>query len=185
METSWSNALWRQFGAAIDMLDNALAACPDSLWRQRLWGASLDQSQDQSQEGEFAVFWYLTYHTLFWLNLYLSGLSEEKFTPELHFRWVEIGRVWRLPEQPYTKEDLRTYLAATRQKCQATLTGLTDEQARQIMEYPWSKGQTISFLELQMYSLRHVQEHVAQLSLLLGQHGVPDEQLDWVPFAKG
>jgi hypothetical protein len=37
METSWSTALWRQFGAAIDMLENALVACPASLWTQRLW----------------------------------------------------------------------------------------------------------------------------------------------------
>lgn len=29
--------LWRQFGAAIDMLDAALRDCPDALWEQQLW----------------------------------------------------------------------------------------------------------------------------------------------------
>ena len=37
METTFRTALWRQFGAAIDMLENALVACPASLWRERLW----------------------------------------------------------------------------------------------------------------------------------------------------
>jgi hypothetical protein len=31
--------------------------------------------------------------------------------------------------------------------------------------------------------MRHVQEHAAQLALFLGQHGVPDEKLDWVARA--
>ena len=72
-----------------------------------------------------------------------------------------------------------------RQKCHTTLVALTDEQARRPVEYPWSEGQPISFLELQLYNMRHVQEHAAQLSLFLGQHAIPDADLDWVPRAKG
>ncbi len=30
-----------------------------------------------------------------------------------------------------------------------------------------------------------VQEHAAHLSLFLGQHGIPDEALNWVGQAKG
>ena len=40
MESLWSSALWQQFGAAIDTLENALLACPDSLWNERLWSGS-------------------------------------------------------------------------------------------------------------------------------------------------
>ena len=40
----------------------------------------------------------------------------------------------------------------------------------------------VSFLELQLYSMRHVQEHAAQLSLYLGQHGLPAP--DWVSMAR-
>jgi len=71
-----------------------------------------------------------------------------------------------------------------RQKCHTTLVALTDEQARRSVQYPWSQGQPVSFLELQLYNLRHVQEHTAQLSLFLGQHAIPDADLDWVPRAK-
>jgi hypothetical protein len=35
-----------------------------------------------------------------------------------------------------------------------------------------------------LYTMRHVQEHAAQLSLFLGQHGVPGESLDWVAQAQ-
>ncbi|HCI80283.1 MAG TPA: DinB family protein, partial [Ktedonobacter sp.] len=32
MDFLWKTALWQQFGATIDMLENALLACPDTLW---------------------------------------------------------------------------------------------------------------------------------------------------------
>ena len=89
-----------------------------------------------------------------------------------------------LPDRPYTKEELRAYLAALRRKGHATLVALTNEQACRLVEYPWSAGQPIIFLELQIYNLRHVQEHAAQLSLFLGQHPIPDAHLGWVPRAK-
>ena len=75
---------------------------------------------------------------------------------------------------------MRAYLASLRRKCHATLVALTDEQARRPVEYPWSAGQPISYLELQLYTLRHVQEHAAQLSLFLGQQPLADADLGWI-----
>ncbi len=37
MEDIWKTAVAQQFGAAIDMLENVLLACPDDLWQIRLW----------------------------------------------------------------------------------------------------------------------------------------------------
>jgi hypothetical protein len=162
------------------VLVKALVACPDALWRQRLWSVRAERSVPP----EFAAFWYQMYHTLFWLDLYLSGCREEEFAPPAPFTWVELDAVWVLPEQPYTKEELHAYLAALRRKCHTTLIALTDERAHQAVEYPWARGQAVSFLELQLYNMRHVQEHAAQLSLFLGQHGVPDEALEAVARAK-
>ena len=88
-----------------------------------------------------------------------------------------------LPERPYTKEELRAYPVSTRKKCHIQLLALTDEQAHRPVEYPWSEGQPISFLELQLYNLRHVQEHAAQLSMFLGQHATLGAS-DWVTRAK-
>ncbi|MBL8133604.1 MAG: DinB family protein, partial [Anaerolineae bacterium] len=62
---------------------------------------------------------------------------------------------------------------------QATIEALTDEKAQQPCTFKWI---TTNFLELQLYSMRHVQEHTAQLNLLLGQHGV--SVVDWVTQAR-
>src|SRR5262252_4616370 len=104
MDSLWRAILWKQFGAAIDMLDNALVACPDSLWRLRLWRDPLDHPLPP----ELAEFWYLAYHTLFWLDLYLSG-SAEGFAPPAPFTLDELDPDGAVPARPYTREELRTY----------------------------------------------------------------------------
>ena len=79
MDSLWITALWKQFGAAIDMLDNAVIACPDALWQEPLW-------RDTPPPGflrQFAEFWYVVFHTLVWLDLYLSGVPEEESLPLL------------------------------------------------------------------------------------------------------
>lgn len=179
METSWSTALWRQFGAAIDMLEQALVACPTSLWTERLWPAP-SPSPFPPQFGEF---WYVAFHALVWLDLYVSGVPEEDFAPPAPFAQGELDSVEAMPAQPYTRAELGAYLAAVRQTCRSTLVALTDEQARRPVAYPWARGQTVSYLELQLYNLRHLQEHAAQLSLFLGQRGIPAADLAWVARA--
>jgi uncharacterized damage-inducible protein DinB len=178
MDSLWRIMLWKQFGAAIDMLDRAVMACPDSLWHQPVWS-------DPSVPSQRAEFWYVTYHALFWLDLYLFG-SEEGFAPPAPFTLVEQDdAAGPLPPQLYSKDELRTYLASVRQKCRTTFETMTDEQARHPVSFGWMReGEVVSYAELQLYSMRHTQEHAAQLSLLLGQHGVPDEALDWVTRAK-
>ncbi|HLW01144.1 MAG TPA: DinB family protein [Ktedonobacterales bacterium] len=181
MDSLWRTPLWQQFGAAIDMLESALVACPEGLWQERLWR----NPPPPEFPPRFAEFWYVTYHTLVWLDLYLSGVPEEDFAPPAPFAQGMLDSAEAQPDRPYTKEELRAYLASVRQKCHTTLLALTDEEARRLVDYPWAEGQPISLLELHLYNLRHVQGHAAQLSLLLGQHGIPDEALDWVPRAKG
>jgi hypothetical protein len=164
MDKDLKTSVWQQFGAAIDMLDNAVRACPDQLWTAALWNTP-------NEKPEYSQFWFLAYHTLYWLDLYLSG-SAEGFAPPAPFK--RRG----LPETPYTKDELRVYLAHGRKKCQETIEALTDDKARQRCKFIWGEA---SFLELQIYNMRHVQEHAAQLSLLLGQRDV--EASDWVAKA--
>ena len=158
MDTTWRTIIWQQFGAAIDMLDNALRACPDPLWRDRLWN-------NPSEQPESSQFWYIAYHTLFWLDFYLSG-SVEGFAPPAPFTLDELDPAGLLPERPYTRDELQAYLDQGRKKCQATLEALTDEKARQRCGFAWGE---VSFAELLLYNMRHVQEHAAQLNLILGQ----------------
>lgn len=180
MDNPLGASVWKQFGAAIDMLDNAVVACPNALWTERLW--QVPASSEYLPE--FAEFWYLAFHTLFCLDLYLADVPGEEFVPSAPFP-VEDDE--SLPEQPYTKEQVRAYLAVVRQKCHDKLMALTDERAFRIVEMPWLRERSVNYLELQLYNMRHVQEHAAQMSLLLGRHAIPnaDEALHWIAQARG
>jgi hypothetical protein len=152
---------WQQFGAAIDHLANAIRYCPDELWPERLWDRP-------SERPELSQFWYRVYHTLFWLDLYLTG-AEEGFLPPAPFELIEQHEDGPIPQRPYTREELQAYLQDCRHRCQTTLEALTDEAAERRCSFPWG---TITFAELLLYNMRHVQEHASQLSLKLGQHGI-------------
>ncbi len=164
MNINWRTSVWQQYGAAIDMLEDAIGLCPDHLWTTVLW-----KDTDDVRYGQF---WFVAFHTLCWLDLFLTG-SEEGFSPPPPFTRTA------LPEQPYTKEQILAYLGQCRSRCQSTIEGLTEEQAHQRCVFAWMEP---SFLELQLYSMRHVQEHAAQLSLVLGQHDVAG--FDWIARAR-
>ena len=57
------------------------------------------------------------------------------------------------------------------------------EQAHQQVDFTESVGKPVSFFELLLYTMRHVQEHAAQLNLFLGQHAI-DGASDWVSQGK-
>lgn len=170
VDIDWKTIIWHQFGAAIDMLDNAVRACPDELWRERLW-------HNPSERPEFSQFWYIVYHTLFWLELYLSG-AVEGFAPLAPFTLDELDADGMPPDPPYTKDRLQSYLADCRKKCKTTIEELTDEAAQRRCHFPWGE---VSFAELLLYNMHHVQEHAAQLNLLLGQN--TGSSSDWVLWA--
>jgi uncharacterized damage-inducible protein DinB len=90
----------------------------------------------------------------------------EDFAPPVPFTLDELDPAGLLPERPYTKAELQAYLQYCRHKCQATIEGMTDEQAQQSYKFRWGD---MPFIELMFYNLRHVQEHAAQLNLMLGQ----------------
>ncbi len=154
--------VWRQFKVAIDGLEEALRACPDELWEARLWP---DQPDQWVAKG-FSTFWYLGYHTLFWLDLYLTG-AEEGFAPPPPFDLVEMQAGESLP-RTYSRAELLGYLELCRRRCQETIAGLTAKEAARLCSFAWGE---VPFAELLLYTMRHVQEHAAQLHLFLGQQG--------------
>ena len=152
--------LWRQFGIAIESFGSALRDCPDELWEKQLW----KDEPDQWVAAGFSAFWYLGYHTLFWLDLYLTG-AEEGFAPPAPFDLVEMEAHEVLP-RVYTRAELLGYLEICRQRCQETIGTLTTEQASRQCSFAWGD---LPFAELLLYTLRHVQEHAAQLHLFISQ----------------
>src|ERR1700674_5151657 len=125
MDETWRRATGTQFEVAIEMLGSALRECPDDLWQESLWN-------DRSMPG-LSDFWYVAYHTLFWLDLYLSG-SSDGFVPPAPFTLGELDPAGVLPPRVYTREELQGYLARSAEKCRATFRNMTDEQAQRTYE---------------------------------------------------
>ena len=146
MNDTLKTTLWQQFGAAIDMLGNAITACPDRSW-------------DTDTQ-----FWYRGYHTIFFLDYYLAD-DAATFLPPAPFTLSEMDPAGVLPERVYSKAELLTYLKFCRQKCYSRITTANDTD-RFVNEY-----RNYSFFEILLYNMRHVQHHTAQLNMLLRQGG--------------
>lgn len=141
------------------MLENAITACPDALW------------SDRTQRPEF---WYVAYHTLFFLDYYHSA-SAEGFAPPEPFTLEELDPAGIIPERPFTKDELLRYLEHGREKCRAIIAGLTDETAREVRRFNRNDWTVLEWL---LSTMRHVQHHTAQLNLILRQQ--TDSAPRWV-----
>ncbi len=148
MKNTWASVVWPQFGAAIKTLENAINACPEDLW------------SDRSRKHEF---WYIVYHTLFWLDYYLAD-SAEDFTPPKPYTMSEMDPAGVLPDRVYTKDEMLAYLEYCREKCRSIMSGMSDEKAVRMSKFG---SLDLACGELHLYNLRHVQHHAAQLNLLL------------------
>lgn len=153
-------AVWSQFGASMDMLENAIRMCPEDLWNTKL------------------NFWYTAYHCIFWTDYYLTT-DPDNFEPPSPFTFSEFDPTGIKPARPYTKEELLAYLTYGRQKAKLLISCLTAERLndRWINDY-----KNYSLLEILLYNIRHIQHHSAQLNLLLRQ--TIDNAPAWVSQAK-
>ncbi|MEE8149733.1 MAG: DinB family protein, partial [candidate division Zixibacteria bacterium] len=91
---NWNKIIWQQFGAAIDTLEKAINHCPDKVWSDR---------------SGYHEFWYIAFHTLFFLDYYMSG-TDLSFAPPEPFTLSELDPSGLLPDRVYTKEELLKYL---------------------------------------------------------------------------
>jgi len=146
----WKSAIRQQFHAAIDMLANAIKACPDSVW---------------SAQGQGA-FWYLAFHVLFFLDLYLSSEDESRFRPPPPFGLTELEHEGVMPEPAYGKDELLGYLEHCRKKLDAVMSAMTEAWIADPCPFSY---RAMSNGELLLYNMRHVQHHAAQLNLRLRQ----------------
>src|SRR5258708_2709153 len=160
MNKAFKETLWKQFGASIDMLENAISLCTDELW-------------DNEKK-----FWYNAYHCLFYLDYYLT-LEPKQFSPPAGYSLSEFDPSGAMPDRVYSKEELLSYLQHSRKKCHDLIANITDEIAnsRWVNEY-----RNYSVIEILLYNMRHVQHHAAQLNLLLRQ-GI-DNAPKWVSQTK-
>ena len=150
-------ALWHQFGTSIDMLENAIAICPESMWATK------------------ANFWYIAFDC-YYLDYYLTPNVENYFLPA-PFAFTGSDPTYGQPARIYTRQELLAYLHSSRTRCHELIAGMTSELATSTWTNR-SKTMRFPFFELLLYNMRHVQHHTGQLNLLLRQ-GINDAP-DWI-----
>ncbi|MCL4832382.1 MAG: DinB family protein [Caldilineaceae bacterium] len=141
-----------QFHAALDMLEQTIQRCPESVW------------YDQTPKNRA---WNITYHALFYTHLYLQPTLEE-FVPWPKHR-EEANRMPIIAD-PYSQADVLEYLAFCRGEVDRCTAALDLEAASGFHWLPFGK------LELQFYSLRHLMMHLGEVADRLGAQAI---EVEW------
>ena len=142
--------LTRQIEASLCMLKECVQRCPEEHWDGKVGSRTFRQ---------------IAFHTLFYVDLYLSPSKEAFQRSERQRRGVD-GRGRRLTS--LTREETLDYLALCRRKAVETLVRETPETLQGFSGFSrlgFSRG------ELHLYNLRHVQHHTGQLSAYLRAAG--------------
>jgi len=150
MDKNLRKILWNQLGAAVDSLELAIKMCPEKVWGKKKY---------------FQEFWYITYHTLFFLDYYLSD-SDKGFKPPKPFTLSELDPAGVYPPKVYSKKGLLKYLEFGRRKARKKLKSMTNQK---LFKRCGFERKDFTVAELMIYNTRHVQHHMAQLNLLLRQ----------------
>ena len=150
-------SLWKQFGASIDMLKNAVTLCPEDLLHSN------------------KKLFFITYHSLVFLDYYLT-IPPKNFLSPLPFTITAYDQIPPeaiddvIPDRFYSKAELLDYLNASREKCYQLIASLTEEKIHErFIEEQEQGAMNYATLEILLYNMRHVQHHAAQLNLFLRQ----------------
>ncbi|MBO9728238.1 MAG: DinB family protein [Chitinophaga sp.] len=166
MITAYRESLWKQFGASIDMLTNAISAYPEHLWYTR------------------KKFFYISYHVAVFLDYYLNVPAQPMSSPlpyTLSNDIPEDGIDDVVPNSIYSQHEITTYLQASRKKCHEVITTLPEAAfTQQWIEIDGDKEMQV--FELFLYNMRHVQHHAGQLNMILKRD--TDSAPDWVSAAE-
>lgn len=149
----YRDAIISQYHAALEMLKQAIVACPEPLWHNA---------------GDRSTFWEVAYHALFFTHLYLQE-SEQAFQPWPNHRAEYMGEGER-PAAPPSQALVLDYLAfCQRQAAERTADAALDAPSG-FHWLPFSK------FELQLYTIRHIQQHTGELMQRLGDAVA----VDWI-----
>jgi hypothetical protein len=149
-----------QYHASLEMLRQAIVECPESLWNDSAYQVP---------------FWHIAYHVLFFTHLYLHP-SEDEFVPwEKHkeaYRSLASSGEKSETLEPLSKEDILMYHGLCCEQVEERVTALDLEAKSGFDWLPFNK------LELQIYNIRHIQQHTGELYERLGTSG--NIELRWV-----
>jgi len=152
-----------QYLASLEMLRQAILECPETLW--------LDA-------GYKNPFWHTAYHALFYTHLYLQP-SEADFVPwEKHkpeYRSLSSSEEKAQAVEPYSKEEVLAYHQLCCQQVEEQVTAVELSAESGFYWLPFDK------LELQIYNIRHIQQHTGELYERIG--ALRNIEVDWIGMA--
>lgn len=141
-----------QYLAALEMLRQVITKCPDELWVR-------------ANPAHAGAFWHIAYHALFYTHLYLQP-TDADFTPWAKHRpnlnafgpppWAPDEVVE--PGEPFSQAEILDYLAVCQQEVRQQTQSVDLAAPSGFSWIPFNK------LELQLYNIRHLQNHVGELS---------------------
>lgn len=148
-----------QFEAAMAMMNDCLVKCPEEHWQGKIANYS---------------FWQVAYHTLFFVDYYLSP-GEEAFVtrPGLHPPGWKDGDE-EVPERTVEKREMIEYMAICLRKLREAMAAETAESLARPCGFSRRK---FSRAELYIYNMRHIMHHTGQLSAFLRR---VDVRPNWV-----
>lgn len=170
MVNTLKTELLKQFGAALDMFENAINNCPDSLWTYN-YSTNADTKDAKHIDEVRSSYWYIAFHTLFFTDYYLDADPDNfKMPAPFTIKEEDIDEV--MPEKIFSKDDLLAYTAHCRNKLHDLLKDMNEVKAAHRWKNPWKD---YSMLEITMYNMRHVMHHTGQLNMMLGKinHDLP------------
>ncbi|MCC6499245.1 MAG: hypothetical protein IT313_03145 [Anaerolineales bacterium] len=139
--------LQSQYLSALAMLRRAIAQCPPQAW---------DNPNDKDR------FWFVAYHALRFAHQYLK--ANDKGYPRWEQRWHSS------PGRPFSKEEILEKLAIVERDVVEQIV-LMDLEAK-----TGAAGALANKFELQLYNIRHIQQHTGELYEKLSAYPV---KLGW------
>lgn len=147
-----------QYLSSLEMLKQTIVQCPELIW---------------NAESDKNKFWQVAYHAIYFTHEYLAD-SYETFVP-----WVKHREVYDFDEsqifEPYDKDTILDYLAFCQQHVEERVPQLNLEGLE-------GHGRSMTTLELQIYSIRHLMQHTGELMERLGAR--IGAEIDWVGRVK-
>ena len=159
-------SMTRSFGAALRLLEAALADCPEELWETDLWPEEAPTGPTPHGGLHGSAPWFLGYHALTVLD-YDLGAELEPWEPPPPFD----ENTWSLPNRMFTKAEVLGYLDHCRERVRRTLDTLTEDGAsRPVPSAHRYHGTLYGVLVGSLPS--HLVEHAAQIRQFLTTAGV-------------
>lgn len=168
MATVFVQMLGDQFGAALNLMGNVLADCPDHVWTRDLWPdeAPAGPAREGSKGLRGSAPWNIAHHALVCLDYDLTG-GFELWEPPPPFDEREYADPTRL----FTRSELLGYVDWCRGRVRQVLDDLTEERAARPLPSTHRYHGMLFGVMIGSIPL-HVVEHASQIRQFITAAGV-------------